>query len=336
MKRAQWKAASARYYERHPEVKEKKQLKVAELRNSQSVAGIPRGSPSRLAPDTVEPVRLPLHPVRAVDPNVDADMDSGLEAAESLLGLWASICGRQHPDARVAVDKWGLLAPQYDSRERERYTHKKPTMKSQLLHPLLDFTQGTLLRVEIEHIALACALVVLLTRAVLDLEVCSLADENATLLAAARLALAAGAVVAGLTSTYDDLSLLHPTRAHASMDYVVDSVKFEDHWTTMSFTVSVNSTCVTEELKKRGATATTLQTFKDVGSTRGEKSAWIAHILGGRTPCLYASAEATAEATLQRGSQKHARTESTPTTATDVPEPSPKKKHTQSTLSNLV
>ncbi|KAJ7814318.1 hypothetical protein B0H14DRAFT_3149453 [Mycena olivaceomarginata] len=78
-------------------------------------------------------------------------------------------------------------------------------------------------------------------------------------------------------------------------------------------------TCVTEELKKRGATATTLQTFKDVGSTRGEKSAWIAHILGGRTPCLYASAEATAEATLQRRSQKRAQTESTPTSGVDVP-----------------
>jgi hypothetical protein len=31
-KRDQWKAASARYYERHPEVKEKKRLKAAELR----------------------------------------------------------------------------------------------------------------------------------------------------------------------------------------------------------------------------------------------------------------------------------------------------------------
>ncbi|KAJ7829574.1 hypothetical protein B0H14DRAFT_3872928 [Mycena olivaceomarginata] len=64
--------------------------------------------------------------------------------------------------------------------------------------------------------------------------------------------------------------------------------------------------CVTEELKKGGATATTLtqgsQTFKD--------------------------AEATAEATLQRRSQKRVRTESTPTTAAEVPEPPPKKKHT--------
>ncbi|KAJ7698226.1 hypothetical protein B0H14DRAFT_2649553 [Mycena olivaceomarginata] len=32
-KRDQWKAASARYYERHPEVKEKKRLKAAEQRN---------------------------------------------------------------------------------------------------------------------------------------------------------------------------------------------------------------------------------------------------------------------------------------------------------------
>jgi hypothetical protein len=31
-KRDQWKAASARYYERHPEVKEKKRLKAAEQR----------------------------------------------------------------------------------------------------------------------------------------------------------------------------------------------------------------------------------------------------------------------------------------------------------------
>ncbi|KAJ7779844.1 ribonuclease H-like domain-containing protein [Mycena metata] len=105
--------------------------------------------------------------------------------------------------------------------------------------------------------------------------------------------------------------------------------------------------CVTEELKRAGATSTTLtqgnQAFKDacttVGSTRGEKNAWIAHILGGRSPCPYASAEATAEATLQRtGSQseKRQRTESTPTAAADASAPPPKKQKTQSTLSNLV
>ncbi|KAJ6558702.1 hypothetical protein B0H10DRAFT_1967262 [Mycena sp. CBHHK59/15] len=66
--------------------------------------------------------------------------------------------------------------------------------------------------------------------------------------------------------------------------------------------------CVAVELEKTGATASTLTqdtaAFKAacqaVGNTRGEKHAWIAHILGGKTPCPYASAEATAEATLRK------------------------------------
>ncbi|KAJ7683936.1 hypothetical protein B0H14DRAFT_3534865 [Mycena olivaceomarginata] len=37
-KRDQWKAASARYYERHPEVKEKKRLKAAEKRAAKKLA----------------------------------------------------------------------------------------------------------------------------------------------------------------------------------------------------------------------------------------------------------------------------------------------------------
>ncbi|KAJ6470681.1 hypothetical protein C8R47DRAFT_1077695 [Mycena vitilis] len=39
VKRAQWKAASARYYENHPEVKEKKRLKMAEQRRVLQIAG---------------------------------------------------------------------------------------------------------------------------------------------------------------------------------------------------------------------------------------------------------------------------------------------------------
>ncbi|KAJ7930240.1 hypothetical protein B0H13DRAFT_2309709 [Mycena leptocephala] len=66
--------------------------------------------------------------------------------------------------------------------------------------------------------------------------------------------------------------------------------------------------CVAVELEKTGAMASTLTqdtaAFKAacqaVGNTCGEKHAWIAHILGGKTPCPYASAEATAEATLQK------------------------------------
>ncbi|KAJ6471331.1 ribonuclease H-like domain-containing protein [Mycena sanguinolenta] len=104
--------------------------------------------------------------------------------------------------------------------------------------------------------------------------------------------------------------------------------------------------CVAVELEKTGATAGThtqdTAAFKAacqaVGSTCGEKNAWIAHILGGKTPCPYASAEATAEATLQKtgsgSSQKRQRTESNSTPA-DGSEPPPKKKRTQSMLAGL-
>ncbi|KAJ6546148.1 hypothetical protein B0H10DRAFT_2202867, partial [Mycena sp. CBHHK59/15] len=37
-KRSQWKAASARYYENHPEVREKKRLKMAEQRAAKKLA----------------------------------------------------------------------------------------------------------------------------------------------------------------------------------------------------------------------------------------------------------------------------------------------------------
>ncbi|KAF8174184.1 hypothetical protein K438DRAFT_1980480 [Mycena galopus ATCC 62051] len=140
-KRAQWKAASARYYERHPEVKEKKRLKAAELRAAKKLAkrrwDPPRQSlvalkemsgdePLRPPPDaptgttredskagTVEPVRSPLHPVRAAGQNVDAHC--GLDAAESFSGLQA-MCGPPHADA---ADKWSRLAPQYDSSDED-------------------------------------------------------------------------------------------------------------------------------------------------------------------------------------------------------------------------
>ncbi|KAJ7730528.1 ribonuclease H-like domain-containing protein [Mycena metata] len=110
--------------------------------------------------------------------------------------------------------------------------------------------------------------------------------------------------------------------------------------------------CVAVELQKTGATASTLtqdtaafkageidvKACQAVGNTRGEKHAWIAHILGGKTPCPNASAEARAEATLQKtgsgsgSSQKRQRTEFTPA---DASEPPPKKKQAQSTLTGL-
>jgi hypothetical protein len=120
--------------------------------------------------------------------------------------------------------------------------------------------------------------------------------------------------------------------------------------------------CVAVELEKTGTVASTfmhdtavfkageisakgkypktdyLEACQAVGNTRGEKHAWIAHILGGKTPCPYASAEATAEATLQKmgsgSSQKRQRTESNSIPA-DVSETPPKKRKTQSTLVGL-
>ncbi|KAJ7154126.1 ribonuclease H-like domain-containing protein [Mycena filopes] len=116
--------------------------------------------------------------------------------------------------------------------------------------------------------------------------------------------------------------------------------------------------CVAEQLKTAGATATTLtqdtEAFKDgepilavilLPNSQVKLVLWLVlpgvkkmpglHIyLAARSHAANASAEATEEATRQRnGSQKRARTEST---AAEVPEQPPKKKHTQSTLSALV
>ncbi|KAF8179482.1 hypothetical protein K438DRAFT_1768851 [Mycena galopus ATCC 62051] len=46
-KRDQWKAASARYYERHPEVKEKKRVKMAEKRAAKKLARRQRDPPTQ-------------------------------------------------------------------------------------------------------------------------------------------------------------------------------------------------------------------------------------------------------------------------------------------------
>ncbi|KAF8191903.1 hypothetical protein K438DRAFT_1762486 [Mycena galopus ATCC 62051] len=105
VKRAQWKAASARYYERHPEVKEKKRLKAAEQRAAKKLAKrrwdppkltvyvvlCPRNAqlrasePSRSGAE--EGVWLPLHPVSAVDERLDDGyILPGRDAAESVRG----------------------------------------------------------------------------------------------------------------------------------------------------------------------------------------------------------------------------------------------------------
>ncbi|KAJ6479433.1 hypothetical protein C8R47DRAFT_1074515 [Mycena vitilis] len=116
-KRCQWKAASARYYENHPEVRERKRLKMAEQRAAKRLArrkwdppkkprAPKRGKAPAAAQITVEsnvgldvgldvldrPGRRPRLPARhttdALDPSLDAlDMENIREAAESLLSL---------------------------------------------------------------------------------------------------------------------------------------------------------------------------------------------------------------------------------------------------------
>ncbi|KAJ7712677.1 hypothetical protein B0H16DRAFT_1479225 [Mycena metata] len=117
--------------------------------------------------------------------------------------------------------------------------------------------------------------------------------------------------------------------------------------------ITYRKACVAHELAATGATASDLtkdsQAFKDAcasaGSQRGEKSAMIAHLIGGRVECSHSSDAAKAVAATvcketkdaksakDPESKKHTRTDSTG--SPDVSQP-PKKKHTQSMLSSLV
>ncbi|KAJ7796228.1 hypothetical protein B0H14DRAFT_3495028 [Mycena olivaceomarginata] len=144
-KRNQWKAASARYYERHPEVKEKKRLKAAELRAARKLARR-RWDPLKRAPRSRVELSHPVPPAASAEilggysdtqlqdfPNVailchsgrdDASCpDSSVDAmvAESLLDLRAQPRSTldQIEASRLVVDPWVLLAPQYDSSDED-------------------------------------------------------------------------------------------------------------------------------------------------------------------------------------------------------------------------
>ncbi|KAJ6466506.1 hypothetical protein DFH09DRAFT_1097862 [Mycena vulgaris] len=145
-KRDQWKAASARYYENHPEVKEKKRLRMAEQRAAKKLARRrwdPPKIPKRLqtwdcngAPCDVadvltsvpsEAIQQPMDCVDAVhdppsnEPCSDADKEISA-AVESLLFLRASASttgilpdrgiGDSHEGLMNA--RWALIAPDYD------------------------------------------------------------------------------------------------------------------------------------------------------------------------------------------------------------------------------
>ncbi|KAJ7241518.1 hypothetical protein B0H12DRAFT_1074510 [Mycena haematopus] len=104
-KRDQWKAASARYYQRHPEVKEKKRLKAAERRAAKKLARRKWDPPKKKKKandggdddDTEPPIgleRLPLPP----DPRPPRLQKRTREAQQ--LGDFS-----QHPDINLSADE---------------------------------------------------------------------------------------------------------------------------------------------------------------------------------------------------------------------------------------
>ncbi|KAJ6484704.1 hypothetical protein C8R45DRAFT_931155 [Mycena sanguinolenta] len=113
-KRDRWKAASARYDERHPEVKEKKRVRAAERRAAKKLAHRRWDPPKRRKASTAEePLEIDEDGLRAgTTPLSEAPDDASKvrEAAQSLLGLRAR-CGRTE-----VRDSWTALAPQYDNR----------------------------------------------------------------------------------------------------------------------------------------------------------------------------------------------------------------------------
>ncbi|KAJ7769739.1 hypothetical protein B0H14DRAFT_2632703 [Mycena olivaceomarginata] len=86
-KRDQWKAASARYYERHPEVKEKKRVKAAEQRWSPLFSAAKKLARRRWDP---APKRKSNQP--SGDSREDLDLDPTPDANEAIctVELWAS------------------------------------------------------------------------------------------------------------------------------------------------------------------------------------------------------------------------------------------------------
>ncbi|KAJ7753026.1 hypothetical protein B0H14DRAFT_3512793 [Mycena olivaceomarginata] len=139
-KRDQWKAASAHYYERHPEVKEKKRIKAAEQRCAvqRKKLACRHWDPPKRAPLSypVPPAQLtqtlggysdgPLPDVAIVSHSGDddnspshcsgSDPNADAMAAESLLDLRAqptSVSGQ------IKADTWASIAPQYDSSDEE-------------------------------------------------------------------------------------------------------------------------------------------------------------------------------------------------------------------------
>ncbi|KAJ7841505.1 hypothetical protein B0H14DRAFT_2586896 [Mycena olivaceomarginata] len=149
-KRDQWKVASARYYERHPEVKERKRLKAAEKRavkklarrrwdppsvserrrNEQQLGNFGGMEDLNVDPDLEQHrVYLTHNDIleQYLDSLTDAPTSTGsksgsgasvsarTDAAESLLVLCAQLGGESNVH-HSNITAWSRVAPDYDSR----------------------------------------------------------------------------------------------------------------------------------------------------------------------------------------------------------------------------
>ncbi|KAJ7210212.1 hypothetical protein B0H12DRAFT_1242771 [Mycena haematopus] len=118
-KRDRWKAASARYYERHPEVKEKKRVKAAELRAAKKLARRRWDPPKKKQNDTPDPepeeVNVSCHLISSEVPALSSPVGENQRAdiGDSPMDSQAR-CAPHQPSE--VLDKWVDLAPQYTSR----------------------------------------------------------------------------------------------------------------------------------------------------------------------------------------------------------------------------
>ncbi|KAJ6614215.1 hypothetical protein B0H10DRAFT_1950859 [Mycena sp. CBHHK59/15] len=81
-KHGQWKAASARYYENHPEVRERKRLKMAEQRAAKKLARRRWDPPKKSKPNPLQ-----SDPLQSDAPESDNEAREAAAAAQSLLFL---------------------------------------------------------------------------------------------------------------------------------------------------------------------------------------------------------------------------------------------------------
>ncbi|KAJ6536258.1 hypothetical protein B0H19DRAFT_1079769 [Mycena capillaripes] len=94
-KRSQWKAASARYYENHPEARERKRVKMAEQRAAKKLARRRWDPPKKSKPADVNPAAEPT-----VLPPSKIACKKGLPNSDAKIARTARGSKRRSPGAR--------------------------------------------------------------------------------------------------------------------------------------------------------------------------------------------------------------------------------------------